>query len=142
MTKALGLVAVVLAAAVGVFGSWWVFHDRTSGDERGAKRIVLAEVQNDDHLVGTHSKSRLSETAWRADRQELARSLNNVEWAWVERYYRDLAAIRTRVPGARQRLENDEGCTVVTLRVWQYSQSQQFTALRNSHRCSKPPRGP
>jgi glutamate synthase domain-containing protein 3 len=138
-----GFFAVVVGAGVTGGVTYWIDHDRTKGNERGAERIVLAEIQTDDHLVGNHSRSRLSEAAWRAERQELARSLNNVEWAWVARYYRDLAEFRARVPGERHRLEHDDkDCTLIALNAWQYSRSQQFTTLRKSGTCKKLPAAP
>jgi hypothetical protein len=133
---------VVVGAVLTGGLTYWLDHGRAKNNERGAERIVLAEIQTDDQLVGSHSRSRLSEVAWRAERGELARSLSDAEWAWVARYYRDLAEFRARVPGERHRLEhNDKGCALVALNVWLYSQSQQFTTLRKSGTCRKPPAG-
>ncbi len=140
----LGLIGVLVGAAATSGVTYLIEHNHSKGEERGAERIVLAEVQTDDRLLGTHSRSpRVSEAAWRAERGQLARSLSNVEWAWVAKYYRDLAEFRARVPGERHRLEHDDkDCTLVALNVWLYAQSQQFTALRKSGTCSKPPAAP
>ena len=139
-----GFFAVVIGAIVTGGVTYWIDHDRAKGNERGPSG--LSSSRSPDRRPPRREltpdrgcpKSRGAPSA-----QQLARSLNNVEWAWVSRYYRDLAEFRARVPGERHRLEHDDkDCTLVALNVWLYSQSQQFTALRKSGTCTKRPAAP
>ncbi len=126
----------VAAAAVTASVTYWVAHDRTHGNEKGAVRIVLAEMQNNGGLMriyGRHSQSRVSDAAWRTERQELAGALSDSEWAWVSRYYRDLDAFRAGRKTAVPRLRRDEGCTLVALRVRQ--------SASHHPKCAKLPAG-
>ena len=82
---------------------------------------------------------------WNTERERLARSLSNAEWAWVAKYYRDLKEARNGVQGGMSRLQDDEGCTLEALNFLSYySRPQGFsTTLPKSGTCSssskKPP---
>ena len=115
-------------------------HNRRKADERGAERLVLAEVLSDDALPSSAGSVRLqADAAWRAERERLARSLNNTEWAWVARYYRDLEQARRSKTAVRiPRLETD--CTLAALNAWLYSDLPRLNALRkNSDMCKNLP---
>jgi len=132
-----GLLGVLIGAAATSGVTYLVDHNRGKAGEGGAARIVLAEVQwNDVHLL--KSPDRLTHVAWLAERERLARSLSDVEWAWVAKYYSDLAEFRAGMRSGRRRLDGDKPCTLVALNVWKY-ESHQFTALRKKGTCDKPP---
>jgi hypothetical protein len=135
-----GLLGVLVGAAATSGVTYWVDHSHGKAGERGGERIVLAEVQWNDHLKGPN---RLTSAAWGAEQESLAQSLSNVEWAWVAKYYRDLKEFRDGESGARSRFELDRTCALVALNVSSYSQSQADKALSSTNpRCSKPPYAP
>lgn len=84
----------------------------------------------------------LTDAAWRAERERLARSLSDAEWAWVAKYYRDLAETRDGASGGMKRLKHDEPCTLVALNAGSYSHSQEVEASGNESKCRNPPSTP
>jgi hypothetical protein len=140
LTPALiGLLGVLIGAATTSGVTYLGDHRRAKTEERGAERLVLAEVLSDDALLpAAASRDRLADAAWRAERERLARSLSNDEWAWVAKYYRDLAQAKSRLGGI-QRLEADKSCTLAALNVWSYSDSRYVRALHKKGACKKPP---
>jgi len=149
-----GLLGVLIGAAATSGITWLGDHNRAKADERGAERLVLAEVERNTDLLFNYQISynpvthkhlshrpRLSDAAWRAERERLARSLSNGEWAWVATYYRDLADFQAQARDAASYIDKDEGCTLVSLNAWLYSKYK-YTALRKSGRCTKPPPPP
>jgi hypothetical protein len=151
----IGLLGVFIGAVATSGVTYLVAHNRGKASEGGAARIVLAEVEwNDDHLhkrpdrptddhLHKRPDHRLTDVAWLAERERLARSLSDVEWAWVAKYYFDLAEFRARMPRVRRRLDRDKPCTLIALNVGHYSRSKHVNALDTNHRnCKKPPDAP
>jgi hypothetical protein len=138
----IGLLGVLIGAAATSGVTYLGDHRRAKADERGAERLVLAEVLSDNALLRSAAPpDRLADAAWRAERERLARSLSNAEWAWVAKYYRDLVQAKSRIRtlGGIQRLEADESCTLAALNIWSYSDPQHFKGLRKNGTCKKPP---
>lgn len=151
----LGLLGVLVGAAVTGGVTYLVSHNTAKAGERGAERLALVEVLNNHVLLRPNQaqpkrlrlrEAQLTDAVWNTERERLARSLSNAEWAWVAKYYRDLEEARGRVQGAMSRLQDDEGCTLVALNFsYYYSRPQGFaTTLPKSGTCSssKPPPAP
>jgi len=136
----IGLLGVLVGAGATSGVTYLVAHNRGKASEGGAARIVLTEVQwNDNHL---NRKHQLKDGAWHAERERLARSLSNLEWAWVSKYYFDLKEFRTGTPDARQRLDRDNPCTLVALNAGHYSRSKHVNAADKNPTCKKRPDAP
>jgi hypothetical protein len=119
----IGLLGVLVGAAATSGVTYLDKHTSAKTNERGAERIVLAEVMADNALLKRHAPGvDLADADWSVERERLAGSLSNVEWAWVVTYYGDLARAKSgiRTHDAIDRLKTEESCTLVALNVSQY----------------------
>jgi hypothetical protein len=134
----IGLLGVLIGAAATSGVTYLGNHRHDKADERGAERLVLAEVMSDDALMNAKrpQTDRLTDAEWRAEREHLARWLSNTEWAWVAKYYRDLEKAKSTGPPVPIK---DRSCTLVALNVGRYSNSPYFTVLSNIGSCKKVP---
>ena len=146
----LGLLGVLVGAAVTGGVTYLVSHNSAKADERSAERLALVEVLNNHVLLRPNQgqpkrlrlrEAQLTDAVWNTESERLARSLSNAEWAWVAKYYRDLEEARDGVQGGMSRLQDDEDCTLVALNFLSYySPPKGFTTTSpKSGTCSKKP---
>ena len=109
----LGLLGVLVGAAVTGGVTYLVSHNSARADERGAERVALVEVLNNHVLLRPNQgqpkllrlrEAQLTDAVWNTERERLAHSLSNAEWAWVAKYYRDLEEARDGLQGGMSRL--------------------------------------
>lgn len=140
----IGLLGVLVGAAATSGVTWLGDHNHAKADERGAERLVLDEVETNVVMLGRPvARPQLADGDWRAERERLARWLSNAEWAWVARYYRDLArrASGTVVEYRSERFRVDETCAMQALNASSYSSAPGDEEAREKNACNKPPPG-
>jgi hypothetical protein len=174
----IGLLGVLIGAAATSGVTYWLDHGHAKTGERGAERPVLNEILRDYALVKPAAVSRtvrrppprrakltmLTDAVWRTERERLDRSLSDREWAWVMKYYYDLAtydhdlahrkSIRVRLHTDTQRLKADAPCALIALNVEKYfdvdhgkyfhdvAQSVDHEKSIDNERCEKRPEEP